>query len=95
VPSSIQLGKRRVVLQLAIGWEGGHLHEFFGETNYGEPNDSGFQSDPPMLNEARGTLAKALGGLKSFTDIYDYGGNWQHRIKVEKALVSDPVMRWP
>jgi hypothetical protein len=85
-----------VVLQLAMDWEGGHLHEFvFGETNYGEPNDFGFQSDPPMLNEARVTLAKALGGLKSFTYIYDYGDNWQHRIKVEKALVPDPDMRRP
>ncbi|WGS47018.1 plasmid pRiA4b ORF-3 family protein [Burkholderia sp. JSH-S8] len=67
VPGSVRLGKLHVVLQLAMGWEGGHLHEFvFGETNYGEPDDFGFQSDPPMLNEARVTLAKALGGLKSF-----------------------------
>ncbi|KVV10226.1 plasmid pRiA4b ORF-3 family protein [Burkholderia ubonensis] len=96
VPGSIRLGKLHVVLQLAMGWEGGHLHEFvFGETNYGEPDDFGFQSDPPMLNEARVTLAKALGGLKSFTYVYDYGDNWQHRIKVEKALVPDPDMRRP
>ncbi|AJY27280.1 MULTISPECIES: plasmid pRiA4b ORF-3 family protein [Burkholderia] len=96
VPGSIRLGKLHVVLQLAMGWEGGHLHEFvFGETNYGEPDDFGFQSDPPMLNEARVTLSKALGGLKSFTYIYDYGDNWQHRIKVEKALVPDPDMRRP
>ncbi|WP_240057168.1 plasmid pRiA4b ORF-3 family protein [Paraburkholderia azotifigens] len=49
-----------------------------------------------MLKEARGTLAKALGGLKSFTyNIYDCGDNWRHRIKVEKALVPDPDMRRP
>lgn len=48
-----------------------------------------------MLNEARVTLAKALGGLRSFTYIYDYGDNWQHRIKVEMALVPDPDMRQP
>lgn len=96
VPGSIRLGKLHVVLQLAMGWEGGHLHEFvFGQTNYGEPDDFGFPSDPPMLNEVRVTLAKALGGLKSFTYIYDYGDNWQHRIKVEKALVPDPDMRRP
>ncbi len=96
VPGSIRLGKLHVVLLLAMGWEGGHLHEFiFGEYNYGEPDDSGFPSDPPLLNEARITLAKALGALKSFTYIYDYGDNWRHRIKVEKALVPDPDMRWP
>ena len=48
-----------------------------------------------MLNEARATPAKALGGLKSFTYINDYGDNWQHRIKVEKVLVPDPDMRRP
>ncbi len=76
-----------------MGWE---RWEFvFDETNYGEPDDFGFQSEPPMLNEARVTPAKALGGLKSFTYIYDYGDNWQHRIKVEKALVPDPDLRRP
>jgi hypothetical protein len=96
VPGSIRLGKLHVVLLLAIGWEGGHLHEFiFGEYNYGEPDDSGFPSDPPLLNEARITLARALGALKSFTYIYDYGDNWRHRIKIEKALVPDPDMRRP
>lgn len=96
VPRSIRLGKLHVVPQLATGWEGGHLHEFvFGETSHGEPDDFRFQSDPPMLNETRVTLAKALGGLKSFTYIHDYGNNWQHRIKVEKALVPDPDMRRP
>ena len=33
--------------------------------------------------------------MKSFTYIYDYGDNWQHRIKVEKALVPDPDMHRP
>ncbi|WP_293030929.1 plasmid pRiA4b ORF-3 family protein [Pandoraea sp.] len=96
VPGSIRLGKLHVVLLLAMGWQGGHLHEFvFGDTNYGEPDDFGFQSDPPLLNEARVTLTKALGALKSFTYLYDYGDNWQHRIKVEKTLVPDPDIRQP
>ncbi|MEI7298270.1 plasmid pRiA4b ORF-3 family protein [Paraburkholderia tropica] len=95
VPGSIRLGKLHVVL-LAMGWDGGHPHEFvFGETNYGEPDDFGFQSDPSMLNEARVTLPKALRGSRSFTYNYDYGDNWQNRVKVEKALVPDPDMRRP
>jgi integrase len=46
---------------------------------------SGIRKPITLLNEARVTLAKALDGLKSFTYIYDYGDNWQHRIKVEKS----------
>jgi hypothetical protein len=80
---------------LAMGWDGGHMHEFvFGDINYGVP-DPDFPSDPPMLNEARASLGKALGALKSFTYIYDYGDNWQHRVKVEKVLPPDPELRSP
>jgi Plasmid pRiA4b ORF-3-like protein len=95
VPASIKLPKLHVVLLLAMGWDGGHMHEFmFGDTNYGVP-DPDFPSDPPMLNEARASLGKALGALKSFTYIYDYGDNWQHRVKVEKVLPPDPELRSP
>jgi hypothetical protein len=59
-----------------------------------EPDDFGLPSDPPMLNKARVTLVKALDGL-SFTCLYDYGDNRQHRIKAEKALAPDPNMRRP
>lgn len=40
LPGSIGLGKLHVVLQPAMGWEGGQLYEFvFGETHYGEPDN--------------------------------------------------------
>jgi hypothetical protein len=95
VPGSIRLRKLHVVLLLAMGWEGGHAHEFvFCDTHYGEP-DLDYPSDPPMLDEARVTLVKALGELKSFTYIYDYGDNWQHCIKVEKALPANAQLRSP
>jgi Plasmid pRiA4b ORF-3-like protein len=95
VPASIKLPKLHVVLLWAMGWDGGHLHEFvFGDDNYGMP-DPDFPSDPPMLNEARVSLGEALGALKSFTYIYDYGDKWQHRVKVEKVLPPDPELRLP
>jgi Plasmid pRiA4b ORF-3-like protein len=95
VPGSIKLPKLHSVLLWTMGWEGGHLHEFvFGHTNYGIP-DPDFPIDPPMLNEARVPLTTALGALKSFTYLYDFGDNWQHRVKVEKVLPPDPELRLP
>ena len=95
VPGSIKLSKLHVVLQYAMGWEGGHLHEFMiGHTNYGVPSPD-FPDDPPMLADAKFTLAAALGALKSFTYLYDYGDNWQHRVKVEKILPPDHELRLP
>ena len=66
IPASIKLPKLHVVLLLAMGWDGGHMHEFvFGDDNSGIPDpDPDFPGDPPMLNEARVSLSKALGALK-------------------------------
>jgi hypothetical protein len=60
VPGSINLAKLHRVFQWSMRWEEEHLHEFvFGDTRYGQP-DPDFLSDPPMLNEARVPLTRAL-----------------------------------
>lgn len=95
VPGSVKLSKLHVILQLAMGWEGGHLHDFvIGEARYGEP-DPDFPSDLPVEDEKKVTLAKALGARKTFTYLYDYGDDWQHRVKVEKVLPQGPDLPWP
>ncbi|GHD81102.1 plasmid pRiA4b ORF-3 family protein [Vogesella fluminis] len=95
VPGSVKLSKLHAILQLAMGWEGGHLHEFvIGETSYGEP-DPDFPSDLPVEDEKKVTLAKALGVKKTFTYLYDYGDDWQHRVKVEKVLPPDLDLPYP
>jgi hypothetical protein len=96
VAGSIRLHELHAVLLLAMGWQGGHLHEFiFGDTRYGEPDDLGLTDDPPMLDETRITLAKALAGLSSFAYLYDFGDGWEHRIKIEQVLTPDPELRCP
>jgi hypothetical protein len=95
VPGSIKLPKLQLALLWTMGWDGGHLHEFvFGNSNYGVP-DPDFPSDLPVMNEVGVQLSKALGALKSFTYVYDYGDDWQHRVKIEKVLPPDPDLRSP
>lgn len=85
VPENITLGKLHVVIQTAMGWEGGHMHEFeIAGENYGIPDPDGW--GPPVNPEARKTLNKALSGKKTFRYLYDFGDGWDHRIKVEKVL---------
>lgn len=85
VPEKITLGKLHVVIQTAMGWEGGHMHEFeIAGENYGIPDPDGW--GPPVNPEARKTLVKALYGKKTFRYLYDFGDGWDHRIKVEKVL---------
>lgn len=86
VPSSITLGKLHLVIQAAMGWWGGHLHEFeiAGEL-YGQPGPDDPRGES-VISEARVRLGARLAGTKSFRYLYDFGDGWNHRIKVERAL---------
>ncbi|CAE6934876.1 hypothetical protein R69927_07371 [Paraburkholderia domus] len=99
VRGSVGLSRLHVILLMTMGWDGGHVHEYvIGGKNYGEV-DPFFRpdvpDDPPVLDEAKATLAVVLGDRKLFTYIYDFGDNWQHRVKVEKILPPDPDLRSP
>jgi hypothetical protein len=74
---------------------GGHLHEFIiGDAHYGEP-DTDFPHTPPVLREDRNNLANSLGTLKTFRYLYDFGGGWEHKVRVEKILPPDSTARLP
>ena len=85
VPETITLGRLHSVIQIAMGWEGGHLHEFeIAGENYGIPDPDGW--GPPVISEQRKKLISVLYGKKTFRYVYDFGDNWELRIKVEKTL---------
>jgi hypothetical protein len=96
VPGSIKLSKLHAVLQAVMGWYDDHLHEFIiGESRCGMADPHGMDS-MPVLREDRATLASALGALKTFTYLYDFGDGWEHKIKVEKILATpDPQLTLP
>lgn len=95
VPGSIKLLQLHVAILRTMGWQGGHLHEFvIGETNYGEP-DPYFTDGPPLISDEHVTLQKSLGALKIFRYIYDFGDDWEHKIKVEKILPQGPQLHLP
>lgn len=95
VPPAIKLPKLHATIQIAMGWHGGHMHEFlFGEEHYGEPYP-GMDDAPPLIDERRKSLKAALGGRKTFHYIYDLGDYWDHRIKVERILPDDGAMKLP
>jgi hypothetical protein len=97
VPGSIRLSLLHIVLQLAMGWDDAHMHEFvFGSARYGLPDPD---PDPFMasrtLDEERVTLADALSARRSFVYIYDFGDDWYHAVKVTKERSLDPAWRLP
>lgn len=95
VPGSIKLHQLHGVLLWTMGWAGGHLHEFvIGHDHYGEP-DPYFDEPPRLQRDDRFTLAAALGTLKRFTYLYDYGDGWEHQVSVEQILPADPAVKLP
>jgi hypothetical protein len=80
VPSDIRLDRLHRVIQAAMGWCDGHLHQFLVE-------DESI-ADPETVDDVRDErtvrlhqIAPAKGS--AFLYVYDFGDDWQHEITVE------------
>jgi hypothetical protein len=96
VPENITLSKLHVALNWAMGWHGGHLHEYeIARQRYGIPDPD--WPDGGMTDERRIRLKPMLtDGLRRFRYIYDLGDYWEHDVTVEDLIVptaSTPAVR--
>jgi len=85
-----------------MGWDGDHAHEFvIGQQRFGTPTPT-----DQSLSQLRGTVAKVsdkgvrlssvlrfVGSKAVYT--YDFGDNWEHAIRFEKALPREPRKLYP
>ncbi len=82
VPGQGTLFRLHQMLQVVMGWENYHLHQFIvGSTHYGEPDpefEDGMKDD--RRTRLRG-IARKEGA--SFLYEYDFGDGWRHVITVE------------
>ena len=85
IASSISFKQLHDILQLVMGWQDSHLHEFrAGELAIGmmdvEEHREGLQ------DEIAWNLGQLLEtGTSEFEYLYDFGDDWMHRIIVEPA----------
>lgn len=81
LPGSLTLGDLHQAIQVAMGWEGYHLHAFAVDgRHYGDPH-----SVDDVLSEERLTLsALRTSGISRFSYTYDFGDGWEHAILIEK-----------
>jgi len=96
VPAEMTLADLHDVIQLAMGWEDCHLHEFqIGHDRYGVLMDDDFGSDLDA-DEAEVRLADEITREKAkFRYTYDFGDDWRHTLTVEKILEADPNVAYP
>ena len=97
VPSDLNLTQLHDVLQVAMGWQDGHLHEFrAGGRRFGPPDpEDQFMADD--VGDERKVRVFALFGRTGAKAIYtyDFGDTWEHSIALEKLLPANPNMIYP
>ena len=84
VPCTTSLSALHQIIQVVMGWQDSHLHEFqFGTARYGQPDP-----DEPdaVRTEREVSLSEALGSLSSFHYLYDFGEDWHHKVTVKEVL---------
>lgn len=82
VPATITLADLHEILQIAMGWENGHLHEFcLAGQRYGIPNP---EFDDAVMDEDEVKLSAILKRKgQKIAYLYDFGDGWEHTIKLE------------
>ena len=88
VQGNLTLGRLHTVLQIAMGWQGGHMHMFrVGKKSYGDQQyemDDGESITDGDQDDI--TLAKAFkAGKGRAVYEYDFGDSWEHDLKVVKV----------
>lgn len=93
VPGDFTLLDLHRVIQIAMGWQDYHLHDFtIRGKRYAVPSDEDF--DEPE-NEETTMLRDVVKRRMKFIYQYDFGDGWDHLIAVEKidedATADEPV----
>ena len=88
----MNLGELSMLIQAAMGWDGGHMHAFeIGGLQYGDP---AWLEDGE--NEDQMTIKKLMrDGISRFGYTYDFGDNWDHAVLIEKKAPPPGSPRAP
>ncbi len=98
VKSDVTLGTLHAIIQMVMGWSGGHMHQFIlGKRPnllfIGSPE--GFD-DGEMENEDEATVSQVLPAAKSkMVYEYDFGDGWEHEIVLEKIVQAEKGVYYP
>jgi hypothetical protein len=92
------LGEFHEVLQVVMGWEDSHLHQFIVAGEYygrSDPEDMEWDMETKDEEEISISQIAKMGRKARFTYEYDFGDSWQHEIVLEKTLESEPKVAYP
>ncbi|MBL4640808.1 MAG: hypothetical protein JKX86_03230 [Verrucomicrobiales bacterium] len=91
VPSTVNLEQLHGVIQIAMGWENGHLFSFeienMPDIEYvGRFDEQSSDDDHQILKAADMSVRQLLeGNNSSLVYRYDFGDDWRHRVVIESV----------
>lgn len=98
VPDNFTLEQLHYILQVAMGWQDCHMHEFEIDGQlYGTPDPfTGPFGGPKPLSARTTRLSAVFGevGAKALYN-YDFGDGWEHAVVLEKKLEPEPGHAYP
>lgn len=81
VPSALPLSTVHGIVQIALGWENRHLHEWrVGGVVYGLPDEDSWGED--LADESAALLADVAPADTVLHYDYDFGDGWEHLVEV-------------
>ena len=93
------LGDLHEIIQVAMGWENCHLHQFIiGGERYGAPAPDDLDFGLEMKNENRITLSQIVPKAAKkvrFRYEYDFGDGWLHEIAFEDFAEPEAKAKYP
>ena len=94
VTSDTRLNALHDILQVVMGWENYHLHQFMAHgVMYGTPDP---EFDMDLENEESVTLGQVISHVKEkLIYEYDFGDSWEHEILLEKILSPKAGENYP
>lgn len=96
VAADITLAGLHRAIQMAFDWTDSHLHGFeIGGRRYGPRMPEFRDMETDDLDERKFRLRDVASAGSRFTYTYDFGDDWHHLIKVEKALAPTPGAHYP
>lgn len=94
VPRDILLSDLHAVIQIAMGWEDDHLHEYVvGKKRYAMPVEDSMGLGEPSVNEEIVRLNGVAKPNAKFTYIYDFGDSWAHEVLIEAEVEASSAKR--
>src|SRR5690606_5817839 len=89
VPADFTLFQLHEVIQVVMGWQDCHLHDFtIQRRRYAVPDPGDFDAHE-TADERKARLRQVVAPRSKFVYQYDFGDCWDHVVVVEDALDGD------